>query len=157
MALIMFDVAVAWLFVFLRYSEGIAQRAIAVVVSFISLVGGHLPQRRDLYLGGQTLTSVPQRSAPGAVGHRRHDVGAWGGDLGLSSGQPGRKCALSRRNRCSTTAKRWRWIGQKPSSRGRGFDRRFHVNRVRQEHRNRQRYANISIPLSLSPPEAPKR
>ncbi|MFZ1597584.1 MAG: hypothetical protein WAW26_17160, partial [Anaerolineae bacterium] len=35
MALIMFDVgAVAWLFVFLRYSEGIAQRAIAVVVSF---------------------------------------------------------------------------------------------------------------------------
>lgn len=60
MALIMFDVgAVAWLFVFLRYSEGIAQRAIAVVVSFISLVGGIFLSVAHLYLGGQTLTSIP--------------------------------------------------------------------------------------------------
>lgn len=60
MALVMFDVgAVAWLFVFLRYSEGVVQRSIAMVVSFISLVGGVFLSVAHLYLGGQTLVQIP--------------------------------------------------------------------------------------------------
>ena len=60
MALVMFDVgAVAWLLVFLRHAEGIVQRSIAVIVSFISLVGGIFLSVAHLYLGGQALTSIP--------------------------------------------------------------------------------------------------
>lgn len=60
MALVMFDVgAVAWLLVFLRHSEGVAQRSIAVIVSFISLLGAIFLSIAHLYLGGQTLASIP--------------------------------------------------------------------------------------------------
>lgn len=60
MALIMFDVgAVAWLLVFLRHAEGVMQRSIAVIVSFISLLGTIFLSVAHLYLGGQALTSIP--------------------------------------------------------------------------------------------------
>ena len=60
MALVMFDVgAVAWLLVFLRHAEGIVQRSIAVIVSFISLLGAIFLSVAHLYLGGQALTSIP--------------------------------------------------------------------------------------------------
>lgn len=60
MALIMFDLgSVAWLFVFLRHAEGIVQRSIAVVVSFVSLIGAIFLSVAHLYLGGQTLAAIP--------------------------------------------------------------------------------------------------
>lgn len=60
MALVMFDVgAVAWLLVFLRHAEGIVQRSIAVIVSFVSLLGAIFLSVAHLYLGGQALTSIP--------------------------------------------------------------------------------------------------
>ncbi|MBK9613935.1 hypothetical protein [Candidatus Amarobacter glycogenicus] len=99
------------MFVFLRYSEGIAQRHRGGGVVHQPGWGIFLSVAH-LYLGGQTLTSIPAEIGTWvlwAIGGMTlvHGVAIWASHLVTR-----RKCALSRHNLCSTTAKRWRWIGR---------------------------------------------
>ena len=60
-ALIVFDVGmVAWLMIFMFGAEGIAQRAIALVLSTFDLLGVCFMVYAEIFLGGQSFADVPE-------------------------------------------------------------------------------------------------
>jgi hypothetical protein len=60
MGLALFDLgALSWLFVFLKASQGMAQRAIALTLSLIDLAGAVLIGFAQIMLGGQSFAEIP--------------------------------------------------------------------------------------------------
>jgi hypothetical protein len=60
LALAIFDGgALAWLLVFLRYSKGLGQRAVSLLMMIMDLAGVGIMAVAELFLGGQTFAEVP--------------------------------------------------------------------------------------------------
>jgi hypothetical protein len=74
LALVIFDGGqVAWLFVFLHYSEGAGQRAVAIVTCLLDFIGVGLMVVAEILLGGQTLTAAPDSLGTYAI----WGIGVW--------------------------------------------------------------------------------
>jgi hypothetical protein len=59
-ALVVFDGGmIAWLFVFIDYAQGSAQRVIAIAACILDLIGVGLMVVTEVFLGGQTLVQAP--------------------------------------------------------------------------------------------------
>jgi hypothetical protein len=74
LALIVFDAGmIAWLVVFLHYAEGSGQRAVAIGLTLIDLIGVGLMVIAEILLGGQTWAVAPERLGEAAI----WGIGGW--------------------------------------------------------------------------------
>lgn len=74
LSLVVFDVGMlAWLTVFLHYSEGAGQRAVALVGTLFDFAGVALMSVAEIFLGGQTLVAAPEHLGEYAL----WGVGIW--------------------------------------------------------------------------------
>jgi hypothetical protein len=74
LALVAFDGGmIAWLFVFLKYAEGVIQRATALGLTVFNFAGVSLLVIAEILLGGQTFTEAPQGLATWAI----WGIGIW--------------------------------------------------------------------------------
>ncbi|MFW6070229.1 MAG: hypothetical protein ACOC9X_04200, partial [bacterium] len=64
---------IAWLFVFLNYSEGSLQRAVALLTCGLDLIGVGLMVLAEILLGGQTWAAAPESLGEYAI----WGIGAW--------------------------------------------------------------------------------
>ncbi len=68
LAIFLFDAGtVVWMFVFLNYAEGTAQRAVAIVLTAVDFIGLGLISAAEVLLDGQTLAAAPELLGPAAV------------------------------------------------------------------------------------------
>jgi len=68
LGLIMFDLgALSWLFVFLKASQGLAQRAIALAMSLVDLAGAVLIGFAEIMLGGPQFAEIPKDLGTAAI------------------------------------------------------------------------------------------
>lgn len=74
LSLVVFDVGmIAWMFVFLNHAQGTAQRATAICLTLLDLIGVGLMVIAEILLGGQQLAAAPEMLGEYAI----WGIGIW--------------------------------------------------------------------------------